>query len=160
MAVLTPTEPVRTCTGQVTAGFRDLLADELYRAWTFLEQAAETGADPWPELLAPPPLHRRHAAWAVLTVRRGSTGEFEETLGRVRGRLPALLTALAEAGAADAHAWPPPFETGPALARYAIGRGRTPPGPARLAEIAGGWCGGLRGVGVDWAAGGTVPALR
>ncbi|MFF0727782.1 poly(A) polymerase [Streptomyces sp. NPDC004134] len=160
VAVLTPTEPVRTCTGQVTAGFRDLLADESYRAWTLLEQAAETGADPWPALLAPPPLHRRHAAWAVLTVRGGGAGEFEETLGRVRGRLLALLTALAEAGAADAHAWPRPFETGPALARYAIGLGRTPPGAARLAEIAGGWSGGLRGVGVDWAAGGTVPALR
>ncbi|WP_199850695.1 hypothetical protein [Streptomyces sp. CMB-StM0423] len=33
-------------------------------------------------------------------------------------------------------------------------------GAARLAEIAGGWRGGLRGMGVDWAAGGTVPALR
>ncbi|WP_326798684.1 RNA repair domain-containing protein [Streptomyces sp. NBC_01808] len=160
VAILTPTEPVRTCTGQVTAGFRDLLADELYRAWTLLEQAAETGADPWPGLLAPPPLHRRHAAWAVLTVRRGGAGEFEETLGRVRGRLLALLAALADAGAADAHAWPRPFETGPGFARYAIGLGRTPPDAARLAEIAGGWCSGLRGVGVDWAAGGTVPALR
>ncbi|MEO3851950.1 poly(A) polymerase [Streptomyces sp. B8F3] len=160
VVVLTPTAPVRTCTGQVTAGFRDLLADELYRAWALLEQAAETGGDPWPELLSPPPLHRRHAAWAVLTVRRDLAGEFEETLGRVRGRLPALLTALEETGAADAHAWPRPFETGPACARYAIGLGRTPPGAARLAEIADGWCGGLRGVGLARAAGGTVPALR
>ncbi|WP_225794701.1 poly(A) polymerase [Streptomyces aculeolatus] len=160
LVVLTPTEPVRTCTGQVTAGFRDLLAEELYRAWALLEQAAETGADPWPELLSPPPLHGRHAAWAVVTVRREGTAEFEETLGRMRGRLVALLTALAEAGAADAHAWPRPFETGPALARYAIGLGRTPPGAARLAAIAAGWRDGLHGVAVARADPDGVPALR
>lgn len=160
VVLLTPTDPVRSCTGQVTAGFRDLLADELYRAWTILERAAETGEDPWPELVSPPPLHRRHAAWAVLTVGPDRAEEFEETLGRVRGRLRALLTALEDAGAADAHAWPRPFTTGPAFARYAIGLGRTPPDAARLAEITAGWCGGLRGVDVAWADGGTVPTVR
>lgn len=95
-----------------------------------------------------------------MTVRREGTAEFEETLGRVRGRLVALLTALAEAGAADAHAWPRPFETGPAHARYAIGLGRTPPGAARLAAIAAGWRDGLHGVAVARADPDGVPALR
>lgn len=160
LTVMTPTAPVRTCTGQVTAGFRNLLTDELYRAWTILETAAESGADPWPELLSPPPLHRRHAAWATVTVRPGPGGEFEETLGRVRGRLRALLTALEDAGAVDAHAWPRPYETGPALARYAIGLGRTPPDAARLARIAEAWGRGLRGVDVERAECGAVPTLR
>ncbi|CAL9352305.1 RNA 2',3'-cyclic phosphodiesterase [Streptomyces sp. enrichment culture] len=160
VVLMTPTDPVRSCTGQVSAGFRDLLTDELYRAWTVLETAADADTDPWPELLSPPSLHRRHAAWAVLTVRPVPAEEFEETLGRVRGRLRALLTALEEAGAADAHAWPRPFGTGPGSARYAIGLGRTPPGAARLAEISGEWGRGLRGVDVTWAECGTVPTLR
>ncbi|MEU3919198.1 poly(A) polymerase [Streptomyces sp. NPDC029004] len=160
LTVMTPTAPVRTCTGQVTAGFRNLLTDELYRAWTILDTAAENGADPWPELLSPPPLHRRHAAWATVTVRPGPDGEFEEILGRVRGRLRALLTALEDAGAVDAHAWPRPYERGPALARYAIGLGRTPPDAARLARIAAGWGRGLRGVDVERAECGAVPTLR
>ncbi|TQK52605.1 endonuclease/exonuclease/phosphatase family protein [Streptomyces sp. SLBN-118] len=160
LTVLTPTAPVRTCTGQVTAGFRNLLTDELYRAWTILDTAADTGADPWPELLSPPPLHRRHAAWATVTVRPGPDGEFEETLGRVRGRLRALLTALEDAGAVDAHAWPRPYETGPAIARYAIGLGRAPVDAARLTRIADGWGRGLHGVEVAWAECGAVPTLR
>ncbi|MER5990418.1 poly(A) polymerase [Streptomyces viridosporus] len=160
VVLMTPTDPVRNCTGQVGAGFRDLLTDELYRAWTILETAADADTNPWPELLSPPSLHRRHAAWAVLTVRPGPAEEFEETSGRVRGRLRALLTALEDAGAADAYAWPRPFETGPGFVRYAIGLGRTPPDAARLAEISEEWGRGLRGVDVTWAECGTVPTLR
>jgi poly(A) polymerase Pap1 len=160
VTVLTPAEPVRSCTAQVGPGGRDLLVQELYRAWEVLEPAADGGAVPWPELLSPPPLHRRHAAWAVVTVAPSGGGGFEEVLGAVRGRMRALLTAFEEAGAADAHAWPRPFETGPALARYAIGLGRTPPDAARVAEIAGRWRGGLPGVGVEVAECGAVPTLR
>ncbi|MEU6526554.1 RNA repair domain-containing protein [Streptomyces sp. NPDC046924] len=160
VALMTPTDPVRNCAGQVSACFRDLLTEEFYRAWTILETAADAGTDPWPELLSPPSLHRRHAAWAILTVRPGPAGEFEEALGRVRGRLRALLTALEEAGAGDAYAWPRPFETGPAVARYAIGLGRTPPDAARLTDISEEWGGGLRGVDVTWAECGAVPTLR
>ncbi|MFD5495370.1 poly(A) polymerase [Streptomyces sp. GDS52] len=160
VALMTPTAPVRNCTAQVGACFRDLLTDELYRAWTILETAADAGTDPWPELVSPPSLHRRHAAWAILTVRPGPAEEFEETLGRVRGRLRALLAALEDAGAGDAYAWPRPFEAGPAVARYAIGLGRTPPDAARLAEISEEWGGDLRGVDVAWAECGTVPTLR
>ncbi len=155
VALMTPSEPVRTCTGQVGTGFRDRLDDELYRAWDVLETAAATDADLWPELLSPPPLHRQHAAWAILTLRLGSADEFDETLGRVRGRLRALLTALEDAGAADAYAWPRPIETGPMFAQYAIGLGRIPPDAARLAEISEGWGAGLRGVEITWAECGT-----
>ncbi|MFC9950628.1 poly(A) polymerase, partial [Streptomyces prasinus] len=160
VTLMTPTDPVRNCTGQVGAPFRDLLTDEFYRAWTVLETAADAGTDPWPVLVSPPSLHRRHAAWAILTVRPGRAEEFEETLGRVRGRMRALLTALEDAGAGDAYAWPRPFETGSALARYAIGLGRTPPDTARLAEISEKWGRDLRGVDVTWAECGTVPTLR
>ncbi|WP_412075121.1 poly(A) polymerase [Streptomyces xanthophaeus] len=155
VTVLTPTEPVRSCTAQVGPGLRDLLVRELYRAWELLE--ADPGA--FGEVLAAPPLHRRHAAWAVVTVRAGTEREFEEVLGRVRGRLRALLGALAEAGAADAHAWPRPFEAGPALARYAIGLGATPPDAARLSGLVAPWSSGLPGVDVAWVAGADVPDL-
>ncbi|MGE7439290.1 2'-5' RNA ligase family protein [Kitasatospora sp. NPDC001175] len=160
VAVMTPSDPVRSCTGQVGDGGAKLLARELYRAREILEVAAATGADPWPELLAPPPLHRRHAAWAVVTVRPPRAGDPEEALGPVRDRMPALLGALAHAGTPDAHAWPRPFEAGPAVYRFAIGLGRTPPAPARLAEIAERWLRDLPGVAVDLAECGAVPTLR
>ncbi|WP_445270085.1 poly(A) polymerase [Streptomyces sp. DSM 41634] len=155
VTVLTPSAPVRSCTAQVGPGLRDLLVQELYRAWELLE-AGPDGAGR--AVVAPPPLHRRHAAWAVVTVRT-SGGEFEETLGRVRGRLRALLGALEEAGVADAHAWPRPFESGPGLARYAIGLGSAPPDAAELAALAGPWRAGLPGVEVTRAACGEVPDL-
>ncbi|MER6994688.1 RNA repair domain-containing protein [Streptomyces sp. NPDC000410] len=146
--VMTPTEPVRSCTDQVSAGGRDLLAQELYRAWELLEAGA-----PWSEVLAPPPLHRRHAAWAVVNVPAGPDE------GRARGRMRALLTALTEAGAPDAHAWPRPFASGPAGISYAVGLGATPPDRARLAEIAERWLRGLPGTTLTWAECGEVPTL-
>jgi poly(A) polymerase len=161
---MTPTAPVRLCSEQIGSGGRDLLTQELYRAWEIVEAAAETGCAPWPGLLSPPPMHRRHAAWAVVTVRAGRAEPFDVTLGRVRGRMRALLTSLEHDSVThrrtpDAHAWPRPFETGGGLARYAIGLGRTPPDAARLAEITGPWAAGLRGTGVEWAQGGDVPTL-
>ncbi|MCO5998223.1 poly(A) polymerase [Actinoallomurus rhizosphaericola] len=156
--VMTPTAPVRSCTGQVGPGVRDLLTRELYRAWEILEEG-ENGGDPPAALLSPPPMHRRHAAWAVVTVRRTPVEEFGVTLGRARGRVRALLSGLEDAGIADAHAWPRPFETGPEATRFAVGLGRTPPDAARLAAIAGPWASTLRGVTVAWAPCGEVPPL-
>ncbi|MFF4622911.1 poly(A) polymerase [Nonomuraea jabiensis] len=153
IAVLTPSTPVRNCARQVTPGGLDLLAQELYEAWELTEGGRS------PELLAPPPLHRRHAAWAVLTVRSDRPEELDPTLGRVRGRMLDLLAALEEAGMRDVHAWPRPFGTGPRSTRYAIGLGRTPPQAARLGEITGRWVRGLPGVTVERAEGGAVPTL-
>ncbi|MFG2972571.1 poly(A) polymerase [Streptomyces sp. NPDC048331] len=155
ITVLTPSEPVRSCTTQVGSGLRDLLVQELYAAWELLESGSVD--DAW--VPGPPPLHRRHAAWAVVTVRTTSEGEFEATLGRVRGRLRSLLGSLERAGVTDAHAWPRPFESGPTLARYAIGLGATPPDATRLAALAGPWRTGLPGVEVARVAGGEVPDL-
>ncbi|GAA1657662.1 RNA repair domain-containing protein [Catellatospora bangladeshensis] len=152
--VLTPSAPVRSCSAQLGQGGLDLLEQELYQAWEVLDAASRTGADPWPQLLAAPPLHRRHGAWAVVTVR----GD-EELHGRVRGRMRALLTALEELGVTDAHAWPRPFTTGP-VTRYAVGLGRTPPDAATLAAAAARWSAGLPGVGVERADNGAVPTLR
>ncbi|MGR6918854.1 RNA repair domain-containing protein [[Actinomadura] parvosata] len=151
VVVLTPSAPVRNCARQVTPGGLELLTQELYRAWELVEDGRAA------ELAAPPPLHRRHAAWAVVTVR---AGELDALLGRVRGRMLELIGALEEAGVPDVHAWPRPFDTGPHQARYAIGLGRTPPPAARLAEIARRWAGDLPGVTVERADGGTVPTLR
>ncbi|WP_240135361.1 RNA repair domain-containing protein [Streptomyces sp. MUM 178J] len=150
----TPTDPVRSCTDQLTPAMRDLLGQELYRAWELVDTALADGSDPRPELLSPPPLHRRHAAWAVLTVPVGP----EE--GRVRGRLRALLTALEDAGVADAHAWPRPFAVTGAARRYAIGLGSAPPDKGRLTRLAAPWLRGLTGTTLSWAAGGEVPSLR
>ncbi|MFI6083199.1 poly(A) polymerase [Streptomyces sp. NPDC051217] len=152
VTVLTPTAPIRSCTDQVGPGHRDLLVQELYRAWELLETAAS------PALSPPPPLHRRHAAWAVATV---STRR-PDTLGRFRGRVRALLTALEAAGVRDAHAWPRPYTTDGDRdrVRYAIGLGATPPDAAALAGIVAPWGRGLRDVDVAWARGGDVPTLH
>lgn len=160
VTVMTPTAPVRNCAVQVTAGGRDLLTHELYQAWETMEASRETGADPWPDLLSPPPLHRRHAAWAVVTVRADGPAAFDETLGRVRGRMRALLAALEEAGVGDAHAWPRPFDEDADSARFAIGLGRAPLDAAELAAIGARWGRNLRGVTLERAEGGAVPSLR
>ncbi|MGW7360223.1 poly(A) polymerase [Streptomyces sp. NPDC054802] len=144
VTIWTPTEPVRPCSDQVTAGMRDLIGQELFRAWELLESPSP--AEP---LLAPPPLHRRHAAWAVVTVADSS----EE--GRVRGRMRALLSALPEPGV---HAWPRPFAHFPT--RYAVGLGPTPPDATGLADRAAPWLRGLAHTTVTYAPGGEVPTLR
>ncbi len=133
---------------------RDLLVQELYRAWELLEESR-------PERLHDaPPLHRRHAAWAVLTVPAGAAE------GRARGRMRALLTALEEAGAMDAHAWPRPITTGADTAagragavRYAIGLGAAPPDRTALTRLGDGWLRGLPDTSLTWADGGAVPTL-
>lgn len=155
VTVLTPSAPVRSCTSQVGAGTGDLLARELYCAWEALEAGASTD-----ELAATaPPPHRRHAAWAVVTVTGDRPGDFEENLGRTRGRLRALLGVLAEAGCADAHAWPRPFERTATLARYAVGLGSTPPDASALAVLTGPWSATLPGTEAAWADCGAVPDL-
>ncbi|MFD8147927.1 poly(A) polymerase [Streptomyces sp. NPDC059708] len=155
VTVLTPSAPVRSCTAQVGPGLRDLLVRELYETWERLEAEPE-GRGGLPS--APPP-HRRHAAWAVVTVRGDAARGLEENLGRARGRLRTLLTALEGAGLTEAHAWPRPFERSPTLARYAVGLGPTPPDAAALTALTAPWAAGLPGVEVTHADGGEVPDL-
>jgi poly(A) polymerase len=150
LTIVTPSAPVRPCTDQVTTGMRDLITQELFRAWELLEEGSS-----WADLLTPPPLHRRHAAWAVVTVGGGTKGSADE--GRVRGRMRALVTDLAEV-APGCHAWPRPFTTAPA--RYAIGLGPTPPAADALAAVADRRLRGLAGVTLTRAEGGEVPTLR
>ncbi|WP_405750637.1 RNA repair domain-containing protein [Streptomyces sp. NBC_00012] len=154
LTVLTPTDPVRPCTAQVSPAGRDLLAEELFRAWEILESADDAGPVPHALLRTPPPLHLRHAAWAIVSVRQG------EDEGRFRGRLLALLAALAEAGSPDAHAWPRPCGTGASHVQYAIGLGRTPPDGARLAEIGAELLHGIPEAGLRRADRGQAPELR
>ncbi|MFD5511599.1 poly(A) polymerase [Streptomyces sp. NPDC127051] len=159
VTVLTPSAPVRSCTAQVGPGLRDLLVRELYLTWELLETEIDAEA-PAPALtLTTPPMHRRHAAWAVVTVRADEPREFEEHLGRARGRVRALLGALTEAGVREAHAWPRPFALSPTSARYAIGLGAAPPDAANLAALADRWSADLPGVEVTWAECGAVPSL-
>lgn len=161
VTVLTPSAPVRTCTAQVGPGLRDLLVRELYRSWELMEEGSggDPGGESGPVAPAASPPHRRHAAWAVVTVRADEPREFEERLGRARGRMRALLGALAEAGAGDAHAWPRPFARSAVSARYAIGLGAAPPDAAGLTALAGRWAADLPGVEVTWAECGAVPSL-
>ena len=156
MVVVTPSAPHRNCAEQVGPGMRDLIAAELYRAWEIVED----GDDPLPRLLAAPPLHRRHAAWAIVSVETSGAAEFQTVLGRVRGRMRSLITTLEEAGVVDVHAWPRPFETGPTRARFAVGLGAHPPDAADLGEITERWARGLPGVTVRWADNGVVPTLE
>ncbi|MFG2773068.1 poly(A) polymerase [Streptomyces sp. NPDC048350] len=152
VVILTPSAPVRSCTAQVSAGFRDLLIQELYEAWEDAEADVRAGT---PDL---PPLHRRHAAWALVTVRgRRGTVEFEEVMGRVRGRIRALLSALETSGGPDIHAWPHPYDSGPGTVHVAIGLGRTPPPAAAVEALARTWPRDLPGVDLTYAAGGEVP---
>ncbi|MFF4580398.1 poly(A) polymerase [Streptomyces sp. NPDC001389] len=155
VTVLTPSAPVRSCTAQVGAGLRDLLLRELYESWERLEEQPEE----LDGILTAPPPHRRHAAWAVVTVRGDSAREFEENLGRARGRMRALLAALEETGLTEAHAWPRPFERSATLARYAVGLGSAPPDAAALTAVTGPWAAGLPGVEAARADGGEVPDL-
>lgn len=128
MTVMTPSPPVRSCTEQVTAGMRDLITAELYAAW---------------DNTVPLP---RHAAWAVVTVETVRGEDFDVTLGRLRGRVRALLELLPS----DAHAWPAPFERTDTVARYRIGLGAGPPNRHELAAAVEQW-GSMPGVRVEWA---------
>ncbi|MFF2073241.1 RNA repair domain-containing protein [Kitasatospora sp. NPDC058162] len=148
LTVLTPSAPVRSCTTQVGPDTRDLLTEELYRAW----ELTTTDPDPWPALLTPSPLHRRHAAWAVVTADR-------ESAGPARGRLRSLLTALEEAGATHLHAWPQPYRSRDGRTHFPIGLGPDPLPRDRLTPVATAWSRGLPGVHVDLAEGGAVPTL-
>ncbi|MEV7598188.1 poly(A) polymerase [Kitasatospora sp. NPDC089797] len=148
VTVRTPSAPVRSCTTQVGPDTRDLLTEELYRAW----ELTTTAPDPWPALLTPPPLHRRHAAWAVVTADRQSEGP-------ARGRLRGLLTALEEAGATHLHAWPRPYRTPDGRTHFPIGLGPAPLSPARLTAVTTTWSRGLPGVHVTHAECGAVPTL-
>ncbi|MEU0830908.1 poly(A) polymerase [Streptomyces sp. NPDC005969] len=144
VTVTTPSEAVRPCTDQVTPGMRDLLTQELFRAWELLE----TGS---PGLLSPPPLHRRHAAWAVVAVPPGPDE------GRVCGRMRDLIGDLSDM-APECHAWPRPFDTDPV--RYAIGLGPVPPDRALVEEVAERRLRGLTGVTLTRVDGGAVPTLH
>ncbi|MFZ3468432.1 poly(A) polymerase [Streptomyces sp. 4.24] len=154
VTVLTPSAPVRSCTTQVTPGMRDLLGRELYAAWEALEDGAAGDA-----LTGRPPLHRRHAAWAVVTVTGAAQGEFEENLGRTRGRLRSLLGTLSQEGFEDVHAWPRPFERTATSARFAIGLGAAPPDEGSLTALTASWSATLPGTEAAREDCGAVPDL-
>lgn len=153
--IATPTAPIRDLTLHLTTATRDLIAEELYSGW----ETVTSAGDPLPKLLAPPPMHRRHRRWAVVTLVAEDIERRDVLEGRVRGRTRSLLTALEEAGVGDAHAWPRAFYVTDSEMRTAIGLGRTPPRREELAEIARPWLRGLGGVGVELGGNGEVPRL-
>ena len=158
----TPTAPVRDLTLHLTPSMRDLITEELYNAWEIVT-SPPAGAPPHQAalatLLAPPPMHRRHRRWAVITLTATGVEHRDVLEGRVRGRARSLLSALDEAGVTDAHAWPRPFHATDTELRTAIGLGRTPPTRDGLADIAKPWLRGLAGVTVELAENGDVPTL-
>jgi endonuclease/exonuclease/phosphatase family metal-dependent hydrolase/2'-5' RNA ligase/uncharacterized protein (UPF0248 family) len=151
----TPTAPVRNLTLHLTPAMRDLITEELYNAWETVTATREA----LPALLAAPPMHRRHRRWAVVTLVADGIEGRDVLEGRVRGRMRSLLSALDEAGIADAHAWPRAFHATDTELRCAIGLGRTPPTREQLADIARPWLRGLGGVAVELADNGEVPTL-
>ncbi|GAA1963752.1 RNA repair domain-containing protein [Catenulispora subtropica] len=152
----TPTAPIRDLTLHLTPATRDLITEELYNAW----ETVTATRDPLPTLLTPPPLHRRHRGWAVLTLTSPTPDHRAILEGRVRGRTRSLLTALDDAGIPDVHAWPRPFHSTATELRFAIGLGRTPPTRTELDVISRHWLKGLTGVTIDLAENGEVPSLR
>ena len=153
--ILTPTEPIRSCTEQVGPGMRDLLVEELFRGWELTQDDQRSG-----QLCDPPPLHRRHAAWAVVTVQATSEAALDDTLGRARGRMRALISQLEAASpTADIHGWPRPLDADAHQVRYVIGLGRTPLDRHQFAAIAERWTKGMPGVSVEWVEGGAVGSL-
>jgi hypothetical protein len=135
---------------------RDLVTEELYNAW----ETVTANRDPLSALLTPPPMHRRHRRWAVLTLAAASLEERDSLEGRVRGRTRSLLTSLDDAGVPDVHVWPRAFHSTATELRFAIGLGRRPPSRDELEAITRHWLRGLTGVNVDLADNGDVPTLR
>ena len=152
----TPTPPVRDLAQHVTAAVRDLITEELYDAW----ETVTASRDALPALLAPPPLHRRHRRWAVVTLLADDIEQRDVLEGRVRGRMRSLLTALEDAQVTEVHAWPWPFHATDTELRFAIGLGRFPPTREGLEAITKHWLRGLTGVGVRLVDNGEVPTLR
>lgn len=141
MQVSTPSAPFRACSDAVTPTMARLIEAELLRAWEWTVDNA-----PLASLLAPPPLHQRHAAWAVVTVSQ------PHHIGRVRGRLRGLLDTLPEA-----HAWPHAW-TSESGHHTAIGLGPTPPDAPTLAHRLAAWRSTVTelAVQVDWHPGGAI----
>ena len=155
ISILTPTAPIRSCTTQVGPALRDLLVEELYRAWEITQETASIDLH---RLCEPPPLHRRHAAWARVTIQAGLETAFDDIVGRTRGRIRALITELEALSPSNAvHAWPRLQHTsGVQSATYVIGLGQSPFTRQQLADVATRWTSGLPGVSIDWLEGGAA----
>ncbi|AKT41324.1 poly(A) polymerase [Chondromyces crocatus] len=158
--IATPTPPLRSCSDGVSTASLANLSEELYAAWEVVEAALTEGRDPLPDLCAPPLLHRRHAAWAVITVAVTRPEGLPAAVGRMRGRMRALLSAFERAGVTDLRAWPRAFDTAPRLCRHAIGLGQRPPATDAFKKVVGPWAAGLHEVHVEFVEGGAVPTLR
>ena len=153
--ILTPTEPIRSSTAQVGTAMADLLVDELYRGWELTQDDQLLD-----RLCDAPPLHRRHAAWAVVTIQPTSVAALDDTLGRARGRMRSLISQIELAGpTADIHGWPKPLDAVARQVRYVIGLGRAPLDRGQFAEIAERWAKGMPGVSVEWVEGGGVGSV-
>ncbi|MFI1826351.1 RNA repair domain-containing protein [Streptomyces sp. NPDC020412] len=138
--VLTPSAPIRPLTDGIGPSGRDLIARELYDAWETVDAALTSGTAPEPRLLTAPPLADRHAAWAVITVPRPD----DALIGRVRGRMRALITYLEGADLNGVQGWPHPYGTTPL--HFAVGLGPHCPDVRQFTEATSAWARGLRGV--------------
>lgn len=154
LCIETPTPPIRSMTEAVGPSAAATLAEELFAAWERLERDDRGSA-----LFVRPALHRRHAAWAVVSVRAQNADARAVAEGWLRGKVRALIGILERAEIQGVRAWPRPFSATPHEARYAIGLGRRPPDAATLRELTAPWCAALSGVTIEWADNGSVPTL-
>lgn len=157
MTILTPAPPIRSMTTQVLADGAALIAEELYSAWEQLSAVGDL-ASAERALFARPPLHRRHASWAMVSVQHPDDDTRLERAGRARGRLRALLEHLAGAGIQGVHAWPRPVRADAEL-RFYIGLGREAVTSRQLEDASSDWLRSARDVRVTWIAGGDAPTL-
>jgi hypothetical protein len=163
LRIATPTAPIRNCAATADASALTLLQAALYDAWEIAG-----GPDPLPRLLAPPPLARQHASFAVVTLTARDADDLERSRGWVRGRALALLRAIGDR-ASDARFWPRPFRITETQLAWAIGLGRGSLGEGELAAIAAPWIeehlawpgrpSGAR-LAITRADGGEIPTLR
>ncbi|MEU5973599.1 RNA repair domain-containing protein [Streptomyces sp. NPDC047315] len=150
--LLTPTAPIRPLTDGIGPSGRDLIARELYDAWETVDAAHSSNTAPEPQLLTAPPLTDRHAAWAVITVPTPD----DALIGRVRGRMRALITHLEDAGLNGIQGWPHPHGTTPL--HFTVGLGPHRPDIRQFTEATSDWARGLRGVTVTMER--SVPRWR
>ena len=127
LEVCTPSAPFRACSDAVTPAMARLIRAELLRAWELLVDGETLS-----RLLAPPPLHQRHVAWAEVVVSAPAD------VGRVRGRMRAFLDALPADDFPGVHAWPEPW-TSTAGHHLAVGLGRSAPDADTLRNLLAPW---------------------
>jgi endonuclease/exonuclease/phosphatase family metal-dependent hydrolase len=156
ITILTPTAPVRSLSEQIDQGGLQIMTDELYAAWLVVESAVDLESA-LGSLICAPPLHRQHAAWALvkLVTSQPNQHQADDLLGFVRGRMNALLRLLRQSGRLDVRAWPYARESSQGH-ELLIGLGRNPLSRTELCDLCQDWVAARSGIAIEWHAGPAI----